>query len=223
MISEEIQCLVELEKSIDELSWKYREEVRFNFLVESELQCWLFGKLRLNRQLELSTSEGVFDLVRSEFPAYGASWKARHDIVVWRPIPDLMSSVANNIQRRAWKWPNELQESLNLFAIEIECLSGMPWDIRNRDMNLEGSTQVVLAKMRSHPDIRKLVDGNCEIGFYLFFWDDDPDRAPHLRTFFDAACEAANILVSEQPKLRIHIIPRRGELFKATIKPSMRN
>ena len=199
-----------LDKTIEDLGLDFYSRGAFSYATEADVQATLLGRLRANVLFNVRTSENKIELVHAEFPAFGAPWKgaARYDLVIWHPefAQEAYSKWGIHMRR----WPKELQEQLVYIAIEMERIHGLPWDIRQREIFSDTAQIIVDKKVRSHSDIRKILNSWCKLGYFVIFWDQEIDRKADIKIFFQLLKNAFKKLAEENSKLHIFCICRDG-------------
>lgn len=208
------QIVAALDKTIEELARDFRGDGAFSFSTEADVQSTLLGRLRANVLFNVSVGDAKVELVHAEFPAFGTSWKgaARHDLTVWHP--NLADEARRNWGIPIRRWPEELRKKLNLAAIELERFAGLPWAIRQYEMFSGNAQSVLEKKIREHSDIRKLTESWSQLGYFLFFWDEDVKAKRDLKICFESLHKACANLAARTTKLRFYCICRDGSTFR---------
>lgn len=178
----------------------------FNYYTESDLQCAFYGLLQ--RESELKITDGVLltELVHTELPVVwkkGGVSQKYGDVLVWEPnkARHAREHWGEGSKRLAASTPAQV-------AIEIRHLHG-------------GSSQLKALSNRKQiiadDDIKKLLRGKVEYGYFLAFLDDDlvnednPNRAKALRQAFREANNSLKRIVGEtNARFRVCVVSRDG-------------
>ena len=206
------ELVIAFEKTIEDFSDDFYRDGAFSFATEADVQSTLLGRLRANVLFNVRNQSIKTELVHAEFPAFGAWKNARHDLVIWNP--KLAKQARDNWGTPVRQWPETVQNNLNLIAVEIKKIAGLPWELRQYQVFSKNAQNLIDTEMSKHSDIRKLRDSWCQFAYFLIFWDDDVNEKDDLRLCFNYLHKSCKKLTREIPKLRIFCISRDKAEFK---------
>lgn len=167
-----------VERSIDKTVRDF-QNLGFNFITESDLQCCLFSHLRDERVLSVRCAGHDVNLVHSEFPVIWENGEVgnRYDMVVWDP--EFLAGLDEDALNDLWGCgrAEQARRIPLLVAIEIKHFYGGSGYIKKHLSSY--------SRIKRHNDFKKLTKGKSRYCYFLGFSDEDVKQHSDAKRYFE--------------------------------------